>query len=414
MKDSTLNMNKEQIQNEITVAETSKVDWLAYLIAFFMCHEIISLGLNSFVNRFISKGVFWDSLLVYAVLAYFIVRFLLSQRIRFYGKSFFLIICIVIICLISLLLFPDNIQLIPQEDYFLWIVGLLLFILAQQQIRFESIYKSLSHFYWIAILFGFIHFLTFEKIELYGQTWMSDMTAGYAILPAVLFAIDYSFSRIKAIPWASLGLITILLLGSRGPLLIAGIFLIIEVLRYSKTTWKKFLFSLLIVAVIYIVQTNTYLLWLTWLNDLLKSNGLTVASLQKILFYSDRSNGRSEIYTFAVQAINNSPIIGNGIYFDRGFAAYAHNVFLELFVDFGIIIGLLTSLSLIICSYRMLVVSKKNSDNCFTIALILIFCVIGELLFSGSYLREPMFWFLIGLFCNSLNVMSYKGGLAKW
>ena len=387
-------------EQKYSFCKFQSVDWIAKFMAFFMCSEIISLGLNSFVNKFISKGVIWDTLFIYGIFFYYVFYICSSVKLQL-NKGILIFLCFLILCIFGLVANPGNIGLIPERDYSLLLLGVLLFFLSQQSFKIDEIYKSLVSIYWVAILLGLIHFLTVEKNVSIVATWMSDMTAGYAILPATLFAIDYSFFNKKAIPWVSVGIITMFLCGSRGPIVVAVFFVFVDVVRYSKKFYKKILLFILTIFLIFISQTGVYLLWLSSLDDFLKSKGLAIASLQKILFYTDMSNGRNDVYSVVAQAIVDRPITGNGIYFDRSLGmAYAHNLFLEFLVDFGLIIGGVMCAYLIVSSVKMIMSSMRKNEQTLSIVLIIMFSVIGRLLFSSSYLHEPLFWLFIGLFYN--------------
>ena len=244
---------------------------------------------------------------------------------------------------------------------------------------------------------GLIHFLTYHQKASFVDTWMSDMTAGYAILPAVLFAIDYSFTQKKAIPWAIIGFVTMFLCGSRGPVAIATIFFFVDFMRYSKNLYQKMILFVLFAIVCVIYQTSVYDLWLVSLDEYLKSKGFTIASLQKVLYYTDMSNGRNDVFSYGVQLIKDSPIVGYGIYYDRGLYSYVHNFVLEVLIDFGLIIGCIICVLVVVCSIKMIRYCMKTNKSSLSIALILILFNLGKLMVSSSYLNEPLFWFFIGL-----------------
>lgn len=390
--------------------EPQSTDWIAKFMAFFICSEIISLGLNSFVNKFISKGVVWDTLFIYGILFYYVFYICLTVKFRL-NKGVLIFLCFLTFCVIGLVFNPGNVGLIPEYDYSLLFLGALLFFLSQQMFKIDEIYKFFIPIYWIAIFCGLIHFLTVERNVSLVASWVSDMAAGYALLPVTLFAIDYAFFNKKAIPWAFVGVITMFLCGSRGPVVVAAMFLFVDVVRYSKKLYQKIIFSVLIVVSIVVSQMGIHLLWLSSLDEFLKNKGLAIASLQKVLYYTDVSNGRADIHSSLIQYVIDRPMAVNGIYYDRTFSGfYAHNLFVEILVDFGLIIGGVMCVYLVVSSVKMVMSCMRKNEQTLSVILIIMFSVIGKLLFSSSYLHEPLFWFFIGLFynCNSSDSVRYE------
>ena len=116
-----------------------------------------------------------------------------------------------------------------------------------------------------------------------------------------------------------------------------------------------------------------------------------------------KSYGRTNIRETLIAGITESPFIGYGLWGDRfvtlnyghGKASYAHNIILEIITQFGVILGIFLIIALL-----WLIIKKiyyNNRSYYFVILLCVIPSGLIKLFFSGSYLNEPYFFFLMGL-----------------
>jgi len=124
---------------------------------------------------------------------------------------------------------------------------------------------------------------------------------------------------------------------------------------------------------------------------------------------------RSELSDHTLNLIAQYPLTGVGMSNERPILAqwmgaavdteslgwYPHNIFLELWAQFGVILGTLLLLLLLGAVLRVFVVSVDLDRR----ALVLVFVGLGlmPLLFSASYLSWPPFFGLVGL-CLSNDV----------
>lgn len=370
-------------------------------IAAYLVYDIVSLGVNSLVNKFISYGAIWDSAILLLVMMYLLLKTIISGRLKV-RKEPFICFCVMLITYIgSIVLHPDVISLISYEGYQSIALGFLLLVLVAGLDNYQYLYECLKKVYWIAILCGCIHLFFSEKTGVY-SIWMSDMTAGYSMLIITLFAIDYSFQNKIAIIPSVVACVSIVGMGSRGPVLMVMIFGIVCIFRYAKDTKKKLALILTIAVLGYVIVSGLYLDWLLRLSTLLKTRGYTLASLEKILNYQDFSNGRSDIWNLLIQQITDHPILGNGIFADRQEnMAYAHNMITEMLFDYGIFLGSIWVVWICIKTFRTIIVAIVSGNDCYlSIVLIVIIGAFGKLMLSSSYLIDPLFYFAIGLLCN--------------
>ncbi|MCQ2217092.1 MAG: O-antigen ligase family protein [Paludibacteraceae bacterium] len=111
---------------------------------------------------------------------------------------------------------------------------------------------------------------------------------------------------------------------------------------------------------------------------------------------SNTSN-RDVIYLKASNAILRQPIIGYGLFaYTDEISAYPHNIILDVLMQGGIIYGI------VFFSIMYLIFSRLYKDSIFDSRIfslwLLVLYTFVNLFFSGSYIGNPLFWFLLGMF----------------
>ena len=110
------------------------------------------------------------------------------------------------------------------------------------------------------------------------------------------------------------------------------------------------------------------------------------------------SGSRVELYKDAIKHVG---VLGKGVLGDRVLLdIYPHNIFLELLIHFGYVLGFALCVALIIVIVKSLF-EKKRPELFFI--LLLLPCGFFKLLVTGSYLnQEPAFYALLGFCVNAL------------
>ena len=216
-----------------------------------------------------------------------------------------------------------------------------------------------------------------------------SMSFGYSMLLPSMFL----FSRPKIIDkvLSLILFVLILLVGSRGPLLVLGLFYVFSTLFFSSAKQKKSLFLLLIIVILGV-------LILPQVIDLGSSR--TLKMFQSEAFLSHDS-GRGELQEIVINQIEAHPILGCGIGADRKYldGLYPHNVFLELFLHYGVIIGLLVSIFFFAWCIRLFLSRRLRADKELRLMFIMLFLYgFVPLLVSGSYLTDFKAGIMVGWF----------------
>lgn len=234
-----------------------------------------------------------------------------------------------------------------------------------------------------------------------------QMFRSYSILfPTIfLYHIYSETQRIMDLLFFLLGVMMILMFGTRGPLLCLIVFLLIFLFfNYRHNAVMTINLLLIIGAVFIFIRPILFLLMI-----LTKMVGLSTRIFESFLddelFNYENSSGRDKIHELLWNHIvNDQGGIGYGFGSDRLMGRtgteYAHNLVYEVWMNFGLYIG---SFLLILFLFFIAKTFKKayGSDK-FHLFFILLIWSIGHLLLSGSYLQDFQVYFFIGYCVNIL------------
>ena len=312
-----------------------------------------------------------------------------------------------ILFLITMLIFPQNNEYLLEVSFWLFIICLptALYYLA---IKDKTIFLDmllLSGYY--QMILGFIIFI---HIILNNPTY--DMVFSYLFLvPIVIMTYKLFFIQFRVIDsiMIILAITSILTIGSRGPLLAYLFYIMLLIFNYSlkkKIKIKALLIQMIAQSAIVIIAFNSNNL-LILLNKLLLRYGINSRTLYLFMNENiDFSTGRSDLYTRTISQILQRPIFGYGIVGDRLFldGTYPHNIFLEIFAQFGITFGGLITATFVFYWIRGLFFNKSQGEE----HLSIIFAGLGliSLFYSGSYLTSSNYWLFIAICISSVH---FKG-----
>lgn len=231
-----------------------------------------------------------------------------------------------------------------------------------------------------------------------------DLSFGYNVLFFTIVFMYYALDKrnISDITGSLIGIVMILLGGSRGPFMCIVIFIILFVLmklRESNSFNKRIVGILLIAlcaAIIAIFYENIILL----ISSVFETLGVSSRTLQMLLSGSiSDDNGRQEIWNAAIQMIRDNPF-GYGALGTRHVIYYLHDVghchqvFLEILVDFGVIAGGIIILFCLVNSLKILFL-KRNEK--WSWVFLIFFSRACQLILSGTYWHVFSFWACLGI-----------------
>ena len=247
----------------------------------------------------------------------------------------------------------------------------------------------------ILILGSILAALIFRGSVSFGTYSMSF--SYYMLLPAIIY-LNKLFNKpsLKFFSLTALAAVIILSLGARGPFLALAGFSILKLfqtrgnLTAKQLLGRVFLILLGIVAIVYFQEL------LTLIADILADFGIRSRSINLFLRSGVHMSGRDSIYQRALKALVDSPILGLGLAGDRLLVggSYVHNLFLEILLHFGIIVG-----SFCLGLFFLLIINilVKGNDLEYELAAIWFGLGFMPLMVSHTYLTAINFWILAGL-----------------
>lgn len=120
----------------------------------------------------------------------------------------------------------------------------------------------------------------------------------------------------------------------------------------------------------------------------------------------DRTSGRESVYSLTFRMIENSPIVGYGLFsYKKTFESlvnqpYPHNIILEWLIQGGMLLFIAFFIGICRVFSKCTRIFKK--DDSLIVFLPILVYGFGSLLFSGSYMESPLFWFC------SFYILNYK------
>jgi len=259
-----------------------------------------------------------------------------------------------------------------------------------------------------------------------------SMGTTYALLPSISATIIYfffykskKFMIVQSISYLSNFYLFYLVLtkGNRGAVLtILILLLLVLYIKISQHIKGK---KVLLLPTVYalIVSTSVFFIlnsvkFLKSLHGYLQGQGIEIAAIIKTVNMLEKDglvgilNARDVVYERAITMISNSPIIGNGIgsYGDDNYLSfsYPHNLFLQLFLEGGLLFVIPFTFIFIIILYLIFKPWNENEQksNWRYLILFLFILSIPRLMFSSYFWRDESFWLL--LFISIIYIQKFK------
>lgn len=231
----------------------------------------------------------------------------------------------------------------------------------------------------------------------------------YMLLPALIF-LDELFDKfsLRLFLFELTSLMVILALGSRGAILCIVVFIFLKIIRIElKFTALRMIYYSFVFGTITLIIINLEKLFELLYYYLLMDFGIKSRSLMLFLRGDVHLSGRDNLYNNAIHLITENPILGNGIAGDRRIngGAFVHNFFLEVLINFGVIVG---SLVIIILIYKLLKSLLQKNKVIYNILIMWISLGMVPLMVSSSYITDLEFWILLGMVLNIKGLKSQK------
>lgn len=287
---------------------------------------------------------------------------------------------------INLLLFPENETFLLSLSFRFLLpivipITLSVISIKKWDIFMKCMYSISWAVFFITSFYAYFYFMDFFIIDNYNMGFSYSL-----LLPSIIL---YNHKKWYSITASFLMFIVIIAVGSRGPAIVFSLCILYDFFVNN----RKYLL-ILILSLSFLFSISNYL-FLEIEKIGIKSRTLFLLLEGKI----SSDSGRKDIYNVIINKIYESPLIGSGLYADRTIlggtsGAYSHNLFLEVYLNFGIIIG---SILLLYLFLKTIITYIKIGYN-ERILLVLFFILsVIPLMFSGSYLTDYTLALFIGI-----------------
>lgn len=363
------------------------------------------------VARLQSQYILFANLIIYMPLILILILMISKRKIDKSLWSFLLVLCAaVFLFALTLFFHPDYDRFFFRETYGIWedvfrpdsgaILGFLAVTASRNSKR---LIENLKYASLLLLLYSGYQFIKavgdgyWTVLNAAGESIEQSYNLGFGYTVIFCATIFFGlFIREKRKIYLILGCIsTVLALtgGSRGCvvcLLVFGIlylfkeFSIVPIHKKIMITAAAVLLGILFNAFYYDILSGL--------------SGIDARTIQMFLSGDITSdNGRDAIYTLAAGAIKNMPFLGYGAFGDRQFITpyyywgYCHNIFLEMIIDFGWLLGIIVFLIIGIKSIQVLI--SARDEQAFVICILL--SANAKLFLSDTFWGYPQFWMLI-------------------
>ena len=368
---------------------------MTFFVAAIWAYQPLIMNVGVYASKYV--GVLFD-VFVYILLtfAFFMSRSVWQKKIKTIDIGFYL--ACVTVTLFSITVSPQSAE--PIKDL---IVPFLLQVLTYYFIGLLiDIEKQKQYIYWVSalsVVFQFLYFFFFLQRVVGNVDLRGDLIvpATYT-LPHILVVLWNTLKKPNILNIA-LTIISVVLLVSfsnRGSILAAVLFVVAYFFFLTPKKNNTGIRTLLVLA------AALFLVFFNQISDALfgftQSYGMSSSLFDRLNSGEiTDSNGRDFIYDSAMNYIYNEGVFGGGMGVDRVvLETYAHNLVIELIMDFGILFGG----GIVIAYFILLILSFVKSQSLEVKAFIAVLCGRGliHMLVSGSYIEDGHFFLLIG-FC---------------
>jgi O-antigen ligase len=379
---------------------TKKIN--AYIMALFIFQFGLMQPFASILNSQLPIAVF--------TLVLFILM-LLNNNFRFKA---YIVPWLIILSIYYLLICMSNIEntLFVLTLFFQFLLkGFSGFIFGSLDSNEEELYDA---FLKVAVI-NFIIIGTFPFVSVFDS--MNYMRFGYGMVPSVImfiFAIFNNNTHKKV--WVTFALLSLLLTtiyGSRGPLVVLLFLSILLLFFYNKIPTLKKVSAVFITSIgLYLINKfNLIILFLDYIYFELDIRTYALAKIRMMINQGliESSSGREDIYAGLWTYINQKALTGWGIgASEMLIGGTAHNLFLQILLESGVVGILIWSLIFIYCLYKIKSISYDGQVKTFSIASLVVSVAIGRLLFSSDMWLRPEFWFGLSILINYRHQRSKK------
>lgn len=380
------------------VIDRARKEWAYSLFVVLFMFRINFLTLNSII---FGKGMVYQGLkyaMYFGILILFLISF--GEKFRIIHKDVLILYSIVgLMTLATCIVDKSTIEVIKGENLIngIFISGLSGFLLYRCVENYDLLYNVFKKVGYLVISYATVIVLT-------TQIGTAYMGFSYAILVFILLELyDGLFEKnMFSLAFGIIGTVVNILGGTRGSILCIATFLLIFLL-FSKR--YKIVLFVSILGFTFFLCYDKILALFTELASTLGVESRIIDALSGLNMNSIAyTNGRTSITDVSLELIKSNPL-GYGFLGERAQLndaiywfttnGYAHNIFLELILQFGVIIGTVIIIFMIYKIIRFLIYYDYREKNMALAIVFLCYCV--NLFVSRSYTTTFEFWAFWGI-----------------
>lgn len=369
------------------------------LVAVLWCNDY----LLQYVRIVVARMPIIGSLSVFVIPGIYAIAILFALPLLKVYASDVVLVCIVwMIYVVSPVVHPETYSTWSDQALkFLFTVVPFYFLgnMVLHYIKMERLLEYLATLSIVTVLAKMTYFAIFEYGRSNAWTDVGEMDQAYKLLPHICMIC---YDAIKKPTVTNLSVVAIssaylLFLGNRGSVLVLIICIAMLYLLTSSSKYRVWNAGVIVAVVLLVVFSPFFDVMVETLENAALQLGMSVRIFEKIkegglTDSSGRDVQAESIYT----ALENQPMRGLGLYGDRVLnGTYAHSIVRELWVDFGYLFGSLIFALIVWIIFRAFKDVKSKEIKAFTI--ILMGNGFFKLFFSGSYLTEDTFFYVIGM-----------------
>lgn len=325
-------------------------------------------------------------------------------------KDIFIYAFIFFIYFLSSLIYPNS-SMYVEENAVKYLVCTLPFYFVGLTFNFSGNRKWIVLFAYFATVLN-IAYMFLITSNTFDSDHQEAMRKAYILLPSLLVILWNFIESRKIIDmlFAALCFMMISGYGTRGPFLCMIFFLAVYFFFYKQ--WKRPTIARGLIVIctyaLYIFSEYFAMFMITVVGTIGLSTRIFDSILNDAFINYEQSHGRDELQEALFIRLNANGGQGFGLYTDRivGDGYFAHNFFVEVWYQFGYIIGSAIAIAFLLLVVYALRKSKNITSSIFIVA---IFCACFlQMMFSSSYLQNTGFYFLIGLCVQNIRKSQYN------
>lgn len=328
---------------------------------------------------------------------------------RLTKDGLFLILGSVFAILFTSIAYPENIPFF-EDIQAMFILAIQMYVVIRSRFVNMAILKVCLM--WINRVFAIVSiyvFLTYRTSLIFIHNYM-DYANGISIICGLSAYFAIIEKKKLDCVFMAIMYIVLLIAGGRGSFLTMALLTLVLfwiTKRNNRKTQKYFVTGAIVLSLALVVST--------FLSDLSSLIGFESRNLERLteggFFYA---NDRTSIWSELINKSSNNILLGSGICADRYYLSkanlatsgyYAHNIFVEMMVDFGLV-GIVMFCAILFLFRRFY--TRISHPEIVGFVSVYVFVSFVQLFLSRSFLTEANFYVMLALMLNYLETNVYN------